>query len=112
MVVRKNNKGQAAIEMALSLPLIIWLTYYTINAFYSVHTAHVAQKYAALSLWQRIDNRAKFVVDDVANQLHGREYMAVRYTDSEGQSPKRKIVQGGNTIFNVIGICREPGCAN
>ena len=108
----KNQRGQAAIEMALSLPFLIWLLYYTINGFYSIHTAHVAQKYAAMNLWQRVNNRSKFVMDDVAGQLHNREFMGVRYTEPDGTLPRRKIITGPVPIFNIIGICREPGCSN
>lgn len=107
----RRNTGQATIEMAVALPLIIWLLYYTINAFYSVHTAHVAQKYAAMSLWQRVNNRSKYVMDDLANRLHNREFMAVQYTDEDGNVPRRKIVRGPVVILNTVGICREPGCA-
>lgn len=114
MAVR-NKKGQTVIEMALSLPLIIWLLYYIINAFYSLHTAHVGQKYAAMNLWSRINNRAKFVVDDVANngagQLHNREFMAVQATDENGKVPQRRIIQGPSNIDTAVGICREPGCS-
>ena len=106
----KNSRGQAVIEMALSLPFLIWLLYYTINGFYSIHTAHVAQKYAAMNLWQRVNNRSKFVMDDVSKQLHNREFMGVRYTEPDGTLPRRKIIRGPVPIFNVVGICREPGC--
>ena len=114
MSVRKDrNKqaGQTVVEMALSLPLIIWLLYYVINAFYSTHTAHIGQKYAAMWLWKRVDNRAKFVMDDVANKLHDKEYMAVQFTEEDGSLPRRRIVsQAGTTLSEVAGICREPGC--
>jgi len=106
----KKQRGQAAIEMALTLPFLIWLLYYTINGFYAMHTAHVAQKYAAMNLWQRVDNRAKYVMDDVANVLHNREYMAVEYTEPGGTLPRRRIVRGPVSIFNIVGLCREPGC--
>src|SRR5688572_3400872 len=112
MVVDRKNKrskrGQATIEMALSLPFLIWLLYYTINGFYTIHTAHVAQKYAAMNLWQRVDNRAKFVMDKLGG-LHNREFMAVRYTEPDGALPRRKINSGPVTIFNIVGLCREPG---
>lgn len=107
---RKGQKGQAAIEMALSLPFLIWLLYYTLNAFYAIHTSHVAQKYAAMGLAERLDNRAKFVVDGVQNQLVPVDYMAVQYMDEQGGVPRRKIVRGPSEVRNIIGICREPGC--
>ena len=106
----RNRRGQAVIELALSLPFLIWLLYYTINGFYAIHTAHVAQKYAAMNLWQRVDNRSKFVMDDVQKQLHNREFMGVRYTEPDGTLPRRKIIRGPVPIFNIVGICREPGC--
>lgn len=106
----KKNSGQAAIELALALPFLIWLIFYTINAFHSMHTAHVGQKYAAMSLYDRMANRAKFIVDDRANRLHGKEFMAVQYTDPDGRAPQRKILRGPATINSVIGICREPAC--
>jgi len=96
--------------MALSLPFLIWLIYYTINAFYSMHTAHVAQKYAAMGLYSRMNNRAKFVVDDEANQLVTVDYMAVQYVDDNGRAPRRKIIRGPTQINSIIGICREPDC--
>jgi Flp pilus assembly protein TadG len=105
-----SNKGQAAIEMALSMPFLIWLLYYTINAFYSIHTSHVAQKYAAMNVWQRVNNRSKFIVDDVARQVVPRSFIAVRYTDEEGNIPRRKILVGPNQVNNIVGICREPDC--
>ena len=108
--VLKNSKGQAAIEMALSLPFLIWLMYYTINAFYSIHTNHTAQKYAAMGLYQRLDNRAKFAVDDVANTTFSKTFMAVQYRDPEGALPLRKILIGPTRVNNIIGICREPDC--
>lgn len=112
MVARKNigKNGQAAIEMALSLPFLIWLIYYTINAFYSIHTAHVGQKYAAMGVYTRMDNRAKFIVDDVANEAVGVGYMAVQFMDENGNPPQRKILKGPTQINTTIGICREPDC--
>ena len=106
----KNRNGQAAIEMALSLPFLIWLMYYTINAFYMIHSSHTAQKYAAMGLYQRLDNRSKFVVDDVTNSTFTKSFMAVRYTDTEGNLPLRKILVGPTRVNNIIGICREPDC--
>lgn len=108
--VLHNRRGQAAIEMALSLPFLIWLTYYTINAFYSIHSNHVAQKYAAMGLYQRLNNRAQFAVDDVANTTFTRAFMAVRYTNAEGDVPLRKILIGPSRVNNIVGICREPDC--
>jgi hypothetical protein len=106
----KNRTGQAAIELALSLPFVVWLLFYTFNAFYTLHTAHIAQKYAAMSLYERIAYRSKYVVDDVANVLHGKEYMAVQYEDVNGRLPERKIIAGPSEVNNTVGICREPAC--
>lgn len=106
----KNKKGQAAIEMALSMPLLIWLTYYTINAFFTIHTNHVAQKYAAMNVYQRIQNRSKFAIDDVQNTVVNRSYIAVQYTEPEGGVPLRKIIIGPIRVDNSAGICREPDC--
>ncbi len=107
---RSLRRGQATIELALALPFLIWLIFYTINAFHSLHTAHVAQKYAAMSLYERTANRAKIVIDDRENRVHGREFMAVQYVDSSGREPQRKIVVGPANINVIVGICREPGC--
>lgn len=110
---RRCNTGQAAVEMAFALPFLIWLLYYTINAFHTIHTSHVAQRAAAMSLYQRLANRAKFEVDEVATTLHNKNFMAVRYTDPSGDAPKRKILlQTSNQpqAHNVIGICKEPSC--
>jgi len=110
----KNSKGQAVVEMALSLPFLIWLIYYTINAYYSMRTAHVGQKYAALNLYQRADYRAKFLVDkvsDPAGRLATRNFLAVQYQNFDGRNtPKRKIVKGPISIETTVGICREPRC--
>lgn len=108
----KKNRGQATIEMALALPIIITLIFYTINAYYTIHTAHVGQRYAAMNLYQRLNYRSKFVMDDLNNkaQLHNKTFMAVQYGDTEAAPPKRKIIQGPVEINNVVGICREPGC--
>jgi hypothetical protein len=108
----RGQSGQATIELALALPFLIWLIFYTINAYHSLHTAHVGQKYAAMSLYERTANRAKIVVDDRENRLHGREFMAVQYIDAGGGAPKRKIVVGPAEVNAVVGICREPGCTN
>lgn len=110
---RLTCRGQAAIETGLALPFLIYLLYYTINAFHAVHTAHVGQKYAAMNMYQRLNNRSKFVVDDVANRVFDREFMAIQYTDTDGEIPKRKILldpDAPTRIFNIVGICREPGC--
>jgi hypothetical protein len=106
----KKRRGQATIELALSLPFLIWLIFYTINAFHALHTSHVAQRYAAMSLYERMANRAKFVVDDRENRLHGREFMAVQYMDMNGRAPRRKILVGPSEVNAVVGICREPAC--
>lgn len=105
-----KRNGQATIELALTLPFFIWLLYQTINGYYMLHTAHVAQKYAAMSLWQRVGNRSKFVMDDFAQRLHQREFMAVRFTDGDGRNIRRKIIRGPIELYNAVGICREPGC--
>lgn len=108
---RHAQKGQATIELALSLPFLIWLIFYTINAFHTLHTSHVGQRYAAMSLYERTANRAKIVVDDRENRLHNREFMAVQYMDKNGGKPKRKILVGPSDVNAVVGICREPACA-
>ncbi len=108
--LRTNRRGQATIELALSLPFLIWLIFYAINAFHTLHTSHVGQKYAAMSLYERTSNRAKMVVDDRENQVHGREFMAVQYMDANGGAPKRKILVGPSDVNVVVGVCREPGC--
>lgn len=106
----KNKRGQATIELALSLPFLIWLISYTFNAYYMLHTAHVGQKYAAMNLYKRLNNRAQFVMDDVDNDLHGKKFMAVKYVDGSGDSPRRRILFAPKPIENTVGICREPGC--
>jgi hypothetical protein len=106
----RGKKGQATIEMALSLPFIIWLTYYMINGFYSVHTAHIGQKYAAMGMYGRLNNRAQFSVDDVSDARTTRAFIAVQYTDMEGRAPLRKILVGPSAIRTVVGVCREPSC--
>jgi hypothetical protein len=109
----RKNHGQAAIEMALALPFLIWLLYYTLNAFHTMHTSHVAQKFAALNLYRRLANRAQFAVDELQDALHGKSYMAVEYTDEKGAPPSRKILfstQNPPRALNIIGICKEPRC--
>ncbi len=106
----QNRKGQAVIEMTMAMPFLIWLMYYTINAFYSVHSSHIAQKYAAMNMYQRLNNHSKFAVDDFEDRAFDREFIAVRYTDPDGKIPQRKILVGPNSVNNVVGICREPGC--
>jgi len=109
--ILKKNQGQAVVEMAISLPFIIWLLYYTINAYYSMRTAQVGQKYAAMNLHQRTDYRAIFVVDNIEKRLVPRRFIAVQYQgQDERNTPKRKIVRGPISIETTIGICREPGC--
>lgn len=105
----KNNRGQATIETALSLPFIIWMIYYMFNAFYFIHSSHVGQKSADMNLNERLNYRAKFIMDDVDNRLHGQRFMSVQYLEGDG-FPKRKILFGPNEIRNTVGICREPGC--
>lgn len=115
---RKGERGQAAVEMALALPFLIWLVFYMINAFHTIHTAHIGQKYAAMSLWERIAYRSKFVCDDVGSGtpvFHHKEFMAVQYENDAnspgaGKPPQRKIIFGPSTVHSVVGICREPGC--
>lgn len=109
----KKSNGQAAIEMGLSLPFFIFLLYYTINAFHAQHTAHVGQKYAAMDLYLRLNNRAQFVVDDVEDREVSKQFMAVQYTAPDGQLPTRRILLDNKVpvrILNVVGICREPEC--
>lgn len=113
----KNKKGQAAIETALALPLLIWLVYYTINAYHTIHTSHVAEKYAAQNLYQRLENRSQFVVDALGNggrgQLVNRSFQAVEYEDTETNRPpkRRLLIETPNTeMTNRVGICREPDC--
>ena len=108
--ITRSERGQAVIEMAMAMPFLIWLMYYTINAFYMIHSSHVAQKYAAMNMYQRLDNRSKFSVDDVAGRPFSREFIAVQYMDPDGKIPQRKILIGPNKVNNVVGICREPGC--
>ena len=114
LVMKKRNKslGQATIETALALPFLIWLLYYTLNAFRYIHTHHVGQKFAAMSMYERLQNRAKFAVDAKVNQVIGREFMAIRYLDAEGNPTRRNIIDSGNrtTVKTTIGICREPAC--
>lgn len=107
-----NDQGQAVIEMALAMPFLIWLIYYTLNAFYMIHTSHIAQKYSAMSLYQRLNNRSKIVVDDVERQVVNSQALAVKYKDPNTQnSPERKIISKTKRLMNnVVGICRDPEC--
>lgn len=107
-----NKSGQAVIEMALAMPFLIWLIYYTLNAFYTIHTSHVAQKYSAMNLYQRLNNRSKIVVDDVASRVVVPQFMAVQYVEPDSQrAPQRKIIsQGKQSVNNAVGICRDPEC--
>lgn len=110
---RKKESGQAAIEMGLSMPFLVFLLYYTINAFHSIHTAHIGQKYAAMNVYERLDNRAQFAVDDVANQVIPKAFIGVQYTTAEGKAPRRRILlspQFPTEILTTVGICREPAC--
>ncbi len=112
-ILRGKPRGQATIELALSLPFLIWLISYTFNAYYMMHTSHVGQKYAAMHLYKSLNNRAQFVVDgaDPANPyVHGKKFMAIQYIDSSGEVPKRRILFAPRPITNVVGICREPDC--
>jgi hypothetical protein len=107
----KSSRGQAVVEMAFAMPFLIWLVYYTLNACYTIHTSHVAQKYSAMNLYQRINNRSKIVVDDVAGRAISKEFMAVQYLDpSSNKQPQRKIISTPRPVNNIVGICREPGC--
>ena len=110
----KNRKGQAVVEMAIALPFIIWLIYYTINSYYSMRTAQVGQKYAAMNLHQRLDYRAIFVVDKIEDQrgrLATKNFLAVQYqSQDQRNTTKRKIVKGPISIETTVGICREPRC--
>ncbi len=108
--ILRKDAGQATIELALTLPFLIWLLAYTFNAFYMMHTAHVGQKYAAMHLYKRLNNRAQFVMDDVDNNLVSKKFMAVQYVDGTGAAPKRRIMFAPKPIENTVGICREPGC--
>lgn len=110
-----NTRGQAAIEMGFSLPLLIFMLYWTLNAFHTIHSSHIAQKHAATSMYQRLNNRAKFVVDDEANVLFDKQFIAVQYRDPNEPSrlPRRRILLSPLTpieINSIVGICREPGC--
>jgi len=107
----QSSRGQAVVEMALSLPFLIWLIYYTLNAFYTIHTSHIAQKYSAMNLYQRLNFRSKIAVDDIAAQPVSREFIAVEYREPDANRvPQRKIIAGPNPVNNRVGICREPGC--
>lgn len=110
---RRNPKGQAAIEMAFSLPFLVFLLYYTINVFHSLHTAHIGQRYAAMNVYERLDNRSNFIVDDVANRLINRNFIGVQYTDAGGNAPRRRILLTPaypTQILTTVGICLEPAC--
>ncbi len=108
------RKGQAAIETGLSLPFLVFLLYYTINAYHMIHTSHVAQRYAAMNMYERLDNRAVFVVDDVAKQLITKNFIGVQYMDANGGAPPvRRIIFNSpnqNVVNNAVGICMEPSC--
>ncbi len=107
----KGIRGQATIELALSLPFLIWLIAYTFLAYTSIHSSHVAQRYAAMNVYKRLNNRAQFVMDDVENKLHNKSFMAVQYTETDGSTlPTRKIMFGPMKVDNIFGVCREPGC--
>ncbi len=110
MVAKKTNRGQAAIELALFLPFVIWLLFYMLNAYNAIHSAQIGETYASMNLYQRLNNRAQFAVDDVAKQLHNRGFMADQYLDMNGNPPQRKIVAGPMQISSIAGVCREPDC--
>lgn len=106
-----RERGQSTIELAVALPFLLWLIFYMFNAFYSIHTGHVGQRYAAMSVYSRLDHRAKFVIDGEEPGVDvGTEFMAVQHLDANGQLPTRKILKGPTQISTIIGICREANC--
>ena len=114
MVAKKGNhsSGQAALEMSLYLPFLLFLLYYMFKAFLMLHTAHMGQKFAAMNLYQRLQYQAKFVIDRVTQSLDNRDFMAVQYLGQQGQPPLRGIIgiTGGLPMNQAVGICREPDC--
>lgn len=114
---RRYDRGQAAIETAFALPILVYLLYYTINAFNALHTAHVAQKNAAMNLYVRLQNRAQFAVDDGIDEggprVVDKGFLAVQYRTDDGGLPTRRIFIESTTpaeIDTTIGVCREPQC--
>ena len=109
---RGSQRGQAAIEIAFFMPFFILLLLYIFNAFLSIHSAHIGQKYAAMNLGQRMRHRSKYIVDYVAGQVVQKQFLAVEYQSETGGAPRRRIADAGGqiSINTNIGICREPRC--
>ena len=108
MGLRASSKGQAVVELALALPILVLLIAYTLNAYLMMHTSHVGQRYAGMNLMARTNHRAQLVFDDVEGREVTRGFMAVQALDDDGQAPRRRIVLNDRDIVSIMGICREP----
>jgi hypothetical protein len=106
--LRASSKGQAVVELALALPILVLLIAYTLNAYLMMHTSHVGQRYAAMNLMARANHRAQLVFDDVDGREVSRGFMAAQALDEDGQAPRRRIVLNDREIVSIMGICREP----
>lgn len=102
------RKGQAVVELAFALPVMVLLIAYTLNAYLMMHTTHVSQRYAVMNVLARANHRAQLVFDDVDRSEVTRGFIAVKALDDDGQAPRRRIVLNDRELVSIVGICREP----
>jgi hypothetical protein len=103
-----NRKGQAVVELAFALPIMVLLIAYMLNAYLMMHTTHVSQRYAGMNVLARTNHRAQLVFDDVDRTEVTRGFMAVQALDDDGQAPRRRIILNDRELVSIVGICREP----
>lgn len=103
-----GNRGQAVVELAFALPILVLLIAYTLNSYLMMHTAHVGQRYVGMNVLARANHRAQLVFDDVDRSEVTSGFIAVQALDEDQAPPKRRIILNDKDIVSIMGICREP----
>lgn len=104
-------RGQAVVELAFALPVLVLLIAYTLNSYLMMHTSHVGQRYAAMNVLARANHRAQLVFDDVDRTEVTSGFIGVQALDEDQAPPKRRIILNDKDIVSIMGICREPSRA-
>ena len=103
--------GQAVVELAFALPVLVLLIAYTLNSYLMMHTSHVGQRYVGMNVLARANHRAQLVFDDVDGTPVNSGFIGVQALDDDQAPPKRRIILNDKDIVSIMGICREPSRA-
>lgn len=109
---RRNQKGQALIEVVLLLPVLLMIVTWTFSAYRGLRAAQVGQRAAYFHAMNQLDNRHSALIDatsgppgtrytiqgDAARPFSRQAYIAIQ---NQPSGDNAQPIQGSHYLFRI-----------